>query len=198
MSGPAFPIKKGATALVLPSGLDVEYEYLVLFHKGLCGTAKSVRCRNINEAQFCDNMFLAWEDSEVACFRTFRLASVSRGFTNLGWLSCLRPSSLEPEKVTTCSLLMHCKCYSKMFVNKVTVNTCVFSKLSLAVPLIPLHLFWWSYWLCHWFLRIAFIDTLGQTYWSSLCGLAVLHYIGLKNIWVDSEIDFLHTRFHQD
>ena len=64
----------------------------------------------------------------------------------------------------------------------------------------------WSYWLCHWFLRSAFIDALERTYWSSLCGLAVLHYIGLKNIWVDSEVGFLHalfslvrlTRFHQD
>ena len=62
---------------------------------------------------------------------------------------------------------------------------------SLAAPLI----------LRHWILH-----TLERTYWSSLCGLAVLHYIGLKNILVDSEVGFLHalfslvrlTRFHQD
>ena len=82
---------------------------------------------------------------------------------------------------------------------------------SLAVPPIPHILFRatmmvWSHWLCHWFLGIGFIYTLERTYSSSPCGLAVLHYIGLKNIWVDSEVGLLHahfslvrlTRFHQD
>ena len=98
---------------------------------------------------------------------------------------------------------------------------------SLAVPSIPSHFFCaammlLSHWLRHWFfvmmsaaqeqkkwLRHWFFGiencTLERIRRSSLCGLAVLHYIGLKNIWVDSEVVFcmflsvVHlTRFHQD
>ena len=59
MSGRASPIEKGAIAWILAEWFGCGTKVSCALHKGLCGTAKSVRCRNTNEAQYCDNMFLA-------------------------------------------------------------------------------------------------------------------------------------------
>ena len=55
---------------------------------------------------------------------------------------------------------------------------------------------WWSQWLRCWFFYTAWSDLDVYSFWSSLRGLAVLHYILLKNHWVDSEVGFrLHFLF---
>ena len=68
----------------------------------------------------------------------------------------------------------------------------------LAVPSIPLHFLdlLWCSGVTGWATDFSTSDFhFGANSSSFLCGLAVLHYIEMKNVWVDSEVGFLHAPF---